>query len=72
MATRQEKIEALVDIRNYLRENVDLIPESICNQFNLLARAIGIASHEGWCTFGIKREKPKLAFNELLAKEAKR
>jgi hypothetical protein len=69
---RQEKIEALVEIRDYMRDNVELIPEHICNQFNLLARAIGVESPDNWCIFGIKRTPPKLAFNELLKKEANR
>jgi hypothetical protein len=51
---RQEKIEALIRVRDYIRANVALLPENICNDFNLLAEAVGVEAPEGWCLFGVK------------------
>jgi hypothetical protein len=56
---RQEKIEALVRVRDYIRQNVDLLPEEICKDFNILAAAVGIKYPEGWCQFGVRAVQRK-------------
>ena len=55
--TKAEKIQALARIRDYMRANVELIPAAVCDDFNLVAKAIGVEQFEGWCTFGIKRSE---------------
>jgi hypothetical protein len=48
-------LEDLVLIRDYVRENVDLLPVPIVDAFNRIAKHLGAV--DGWCLFGIKGPK---------------
>ena len=56
---KQKKIEALIELRDYIREKIapEALPQSMCDNFNILAAAIRVDAPENWCIFGIVPKK---------------
>jgi hypothetical protein len=47
---RIERLNALAEIRDYLRERVGIIPQGICDDFNILAAHLGASKlSSSWC-----------------------